>query len=166
MKIAVCPGSFDPVTRGHMDIVRRAAGCFDRVYLCAMHNERKGPGMFSPEERLAFLRAAAAPLANVEAGLWDGLLADYARERGAAAVVKGIRSPEDLAWELEQAEANRAACPGLETLLLPALPEFAEISSTLVREKLIRGENVSELVPAAVAGMLDNRKGWDTQWRR
>lgn len=162
MRVAVCPGSFDPVTLGHMDIVRRAARQFDRVYLCAMVNDRKGAGLLSAEERRELLTLAAAGMDNVVADCWSGWLVDYAKQVGATAVVKGIRDEKDLSWELEMAEHNRRADPELEleTILLPAKPEYRAISSTLVRQRLHRGESIEQLVPAAVAGALQKRKGW------
>lgn len=161
MRIAVCPGSFDPVTLGHMDIVRRAARQFDRVYLCAMVNDRKGAGLLDPAQRLALLTLAAEGLTNVTVDSWNGWLVDYAKRVGASAVVKGIRDERDLAWELEMAEYNRRADPvlALETILLPAKEEYREISSTLVREKLLAGEGIENYVPAAVAGALQKWKG-------
>ena len=162
MRVAVCPGSFDPVTLGHLDIVRRAAALFDRVYVCAMVNDRKGAGLLTREERKDLLALAIADIENAVADSWDGWLVEYAKKVGAAAVVKGVRNGEDLGWELEMAEFNRNFDPelALETVLLPAKKEYQFISSTLVRQRLQRGEAIGDLVPAAVAGRLEQRKGW------
>lgn len=165
MRVAVCPGSFDPVTLGHMDIVRRAARQFDRVYLCAMVNDRKGAGLLTAEERRELLALAAAEMENVIADSWGGLLVDYAKKVGAGAVVKGIRDEKDLGWELEMAEYNRRADLELEleTILLPAKETYRGISSTLVRECIASGKEWENYVPAAVVGalqQLQKRKGW------
>lgn len=162
MRVAVCAGSFDPVTLGHLDIVRRAARQFDRVYVCAMVNDRKGAGLLSAAERKELLTLAVEDLDNVLAESWDGWLVDYARQVGATAVVKGIRDEADLAWELEMAEYNRRADPvlALETILLPARAEYRHISSTLVRQRLREGKSIEDYVPASVAGALQKRKGW------
>ena len=161
MRIAVCPGSFDPVTLGHLDIVRRAARQFDRVYFCAMVNSSKGAGLLTAEERKELLALAAEGLDNVIADSWDGWLVDYAKRVGATAVVKGIRDEKDLAWEMEMAEFNRNydAELALETILLPAKAEFRDISSTLVRECLRDERSIENYVPAAVAGLLEEKKG-------
>lgn len=162
MRVAVCAGSFDPVTLGHLDIVRRAARQFDRVYVCAMVNDRKGAGLLCAAERKELLALAVEGLDNVLAESWDGWLVDYARQVGATAVVKGIRDEADLAWELEMAEYNRRADPdlALETILLPARAEYRHISSTLVRQRLREGKSIEDYVPASVAGALQKRKGW------
>ncbi|MBQ5739818.1 MAG: pantetheine-phosphate adenylyltransferase, partial [Oscillospiraceae bacterium] len=119
MKIAVFPGSFDPVTLGHLDIVARAAKLFDRVYICTMVNAEKR-GMFTAEERLELLRGSVAHLDNVEAELWSGLLVDYAREKGARFLVKGVRNGSDFDLEYSLARINTSIEPELETVLLCA----------------------------------------------
>lgn len=161
MRVAICPGSFDPVTLGHLDIVRRAARQYDKVYVCAMVNEKKGAGLLSREERLELLELAVRDLPNVEADSWNGWLVEYAKKVGASAVVKGVRNGGDLDWELEMAEFNRNYDPelALETVLLPAQKDYQHISSTLVRDCLQRGEDITHFVPAAVAGILKQRKG-------
>ena len=161
MRIAVCPGSFDPVTLGHLDIVRRAARQYDKVYVCAMVNDRKGAGLLTREERKELLALAVKDIENAVADSWDGWLVEYAKHVGAVAVVKGVRNGGDLDWELEMAEFNRNydAELALETVLLPAKKEYQKISSTLVRETLQRGESIKHLVPAAVAGILEEKKG-------
>ena len=122
MRIAVCPGSFDPITLGHLDIIRRAAVLFDRVLVCVMTNGEKDRGMFPPRRRLELARLAVADLPHVEAELWQGLLADYARQRGAGFLVKGVRCGADFDSEYQMAWINQSLAPDLETVLLPARP--------------------------------------------
>lgn len=153
MKIAVCPGSFDPITVGHMDLAARAAAVFDKVILCVMVNGEKRH-MFSLEERLALARAAAASIPNVEAAACDGLLADFARDRGACALVKGVRGAADLDWETQMAQINRDLNPRLDTILLPARPEHLHVSSTLVREMLRYGRPLAAYIPPETEELL------------
>lgn len=147
MKIAVFPGSFDPVTLGHTDIIRRAADLFDRVYVCTMVNAQKQP-MFSPQQRLAMLQASVGALPNVTAELWEGLLADYARERGARYLVKGVRNASDFDVEYGLAQINRGIDETLETVLLCASAPYLHFSSTMVREMIRYGQDLSKYMPA------------------
>ena len=153
MKIAVCPGSFDPITVGHMDLAARAADIFDHVILCVMVNGEKHH-MFSLDERLELARAAVAAIPNVEAIACDGLLADFAKDHGACALVKGVRGGADLDWETQMAQINRDLCPGLDTILLPARPEHLHISSTLVREMLRYGRPPAPYIPPETEDIL------------
>ena len=160
MKIAVCPGSFDPITIGHLDIIRRAAKLFDRVLVCIMVNGEKSHGMFSPQRRLELVRLAVEGLPNVEADLWTGLLAAYAREKGAACLVKGVRGSVDLDSEYQMAWINQSLLPGLETVLLPAAPEYLYYSSTMAREMIKYGQDLYRYLPSAVAEEIG--KGLDS----
>lgn len=157
MRTAICPGSFDPITLGHLDIIRRAAALFDRVVVCVMVNGGKGGGMFSAEERLELAELATAELPNVECLRWDGLLADLAGDLGAAALVKGVRGAGDFDWEYQMACINRGLRGELETVLLPAAPEYVYFSSTMAREMIRYGQDLGRYLPAPVADRL--RKG-------
>lgn len=153
MRTAICPGSFDPITVGHIDLAARAAAIFDKVILCVMVNGEKRH-MFSLDERLELARAAAAHLPNVEAAACDGLLAAFAQEHRACALVKGVRGAADLDWEIQMAQINRDLCPGLDTVLLPARPEHLHISSTLVREMLRYNQPTAPYIPPETEELL------------
>ena len=159
MRIAVCPGSFDPITLGHMDVIRRAAKIFDRVLVCVMANSEKDHGMFPPPRRLELVRMAVEDLPNVEAELWTGLLADYTRNRGAAFLVKGVRCATDFDNEYQMAWINQGLHPDLETVLLPARPEFVYFSSTMAREMIRYGQDVKKYLPSAVAEEIGRGMG-------
>lgn len=158
MKIAVYPGSFDPVTLGHMDVIERAAALFERVYVCAMVNGGKNP-MFTAEQRFEMLRAATAELPNVTAELWTGLLADYAREKGARWLVKGVRNATDFDAEYGMAQINRGIDAQLDTVLIPARAELLHFSSTMAREMIKYNQPLERYMPAAAIRVM---KGWDT----
>ena len=159
MNIAIYPGSFDPITLGHLDIIRRAAACFDKVYVCVMVNCEKKQPMFTPERRLELIRHSVAHISNVEVENWSGLLADYARAKNAHILVKGVRNCADFELENQMARINQGICPGLETLLLPARAEFEHFSSTMAREMIRYGQPLTKYVPAPVAEEL--MKGCD-----
>ena len=153
MKIAVCPGSFDPITVGHLDLVERAAAIFDKVILCVMVNAEKYP-MFTTGERLEMARAAVAHIPNAEATVCTGLLAAFAREQGACALVKGARGSTDFDWEYQMAQINRDLEPALDTVILPARPEHLHISSTMVREMIRYDQKLDDYIPAGAADIL------------
>ena len=159
MNIAIYPGSFDPITLGHLDIIRRAARCFDRVCVCVMINCQKNTPMFTPERRLELIRQSVADIPNVEVENWSGLLADFARQKGAHILVKGVRNCADWELEAQMARINQGIDPQLETLLLPARAEFAHFSSTMAREMIRYGQPLEKYVPAPVAEEL--MKGCD-----
>ena len=159
MNIAIYPGSFDPITLGHLDIIRRAAACFNKVYVCVMVNCEKKQPMFTPERRLELIRHSVAHISNVEVENWSGLLADYARAKNAHILVKGVRNCADFELENQMARINQGICPGLETLLLPASAEFEHFSSTMVREMIRYHQPLEKYVPAPVAEELMRQRG-------
>jgi pantetheine-phosphate adenylyltransferase len=152
MTHVLCPGSFDPPTLGHLDIIAAAADLFERVTVAVVINPAKS-GLFSIDERLELLRAVTAPFDNVTVDSFDGLLVDYCRDRRIAAIVKGIRTAADVAYEQQMAQMN-AHLSGVRTLFLPTAPEHAFVSSSLVKEVARLGGDVSTLLPASVAEAL------------
>ncbi len=155
MRRAVCPGSFDPVTNGHVDIFRRAAGLFDEVVIATGSNPSKSR-MFGPEERLEMLREACAGLPNVTVMGFSGLIVDFCREIGAVAIVKGLRGGTDYEYELPMAQMN-AHLTGVETVFIPTTASLGYVSSSLVKEVASLGGDVSALVPASVLARLTER---------
>lgn len=147
--IAICPGSFDPVTHGHLDIIARASKLFDEVVVAVGRNSAKNY-LFDSDERLALVRETTAHLPNVTAEVLDGLLVDFARTRGAGVLVKGIRFASDFDFELQMAHMN-AAIGAVETVMLPASSVWSTLSSTMVREVASFGGDVSAFVPEVVA---------------
>jgi pantetheine-phosphate adenylyltransferase len=150
---ALCPGTFDPVTNGHLDIIKRSAGIFDPVVVAVLENPAKTP-IFSLEDRLSMLKDALADVDGVEVATFSGLLADFARGRGVSVVVKGIRAASDFDYELQMAQMNRNIDGHLETVFLPTSPVWSYISSSLIKEVVRFGGDVSGLVPAGVADRL------------
>ena len=154
MRTAVCSGSFDPITLGHLDLIQRAAACFDKVWVCVSPNAEKKNQMFTPEEKLCLVRAAVADLPHVEAELWPGLLADYAVDRGASVIVRGVRNTSDFDVEYQLALINRGLYPQLETLLLPASPAYQHFSSSMAREMIRYHQPLERYLPAAVVPLV------------
>ncbi|HLT58781.1 MAG TPA: pantetheine-phosphate adenylyltransferase [Limnochordales bacterium] len=153
MRIAVCPGSFDPVTRGHLDIVQRAARLFDLLYVAVLDNARKQP-LFTAAERVQMLAEATASIPNVRCETFSGLVVEYARSRGASVIVRGVRSPSDCEYEMQMAAMNRDLHPDLETLLLPSAPAYAHVRSSLVKEVAALGGPIDQWVPENVRRRL------------
>ena len=150
MRIAVCPGSFDPVTKGHLDIVTRASKLFDRVIVLVVINAAKTPS-FSPEERVQMIREViGGSLPNVEVDTFSGLLADYVRDVGAVAIVKGLRAVSDFEYEFQQALANRKMNHRLDTVFLMTSEKYMSLSSSLVREIGRHGGDISDFVPLKI----------------
>ena len=155
MRTAICSGSFDPITLGHLDVIRRAALCFDQVWVCVSPNAEKRNQMFTPEQKLQLVRAATADLPNVEAELWPGLLADFARLHGACAIVRGVRSVTDFDGEYQMAQINREICPGLETMLLPASAPYQHFSSSMAREMIRYRQPLERYLPAPIIPLVE-----------
>jgi pantetheine-phosphate adenylyltransferase len=155
---ALCPGSFDPPTNGHIDVIERSARHFEGVVVAVIANPSKQP-LFSLEERTEMLKEALHHLDNIEIASFDGLLVDFAKERGLGVVVKGLRAVSDFEYELQMAQMNDELSPGLDTMFLTAKPEWAFLSSSLVKEVAKFGGAVANMVPAGVAGALAERFG-------
>ena len=151
--LAVYPGSFDPVTSGHLDIVRRAARCFPRLLVAAVDNPNKRP-MFTLDERVEFLRGATKHLGNVEVDVFTELVVEFARRWEAKVIVKGLRVISDFEWEFQMNQLNRTLAPDIETVYVMASPQVSFVSSSGVKEIAAFGGNVGELVPEAVARRL------------
>jgi pantetheine-phosphate adenylyltransferase len=152
---AVCPGSFDPVTNGHLDIIGRAAALFDEVTVMVAYNANKA-GLFTVDERLEMLGEVTARWSNVVVDSYSGLLVDFCRDRGIPAVVKGLRAVSDFDYELQMAQMNRQL-GGLETLFVPTSATYSYLSSSLLKEVAALGGDVAGLVPESVAGRLRER---------
>jgi pantetheine-phosphate adenylyltransferase len=158
--IAVCPGTYDPVTNGHLDIIGRAAQVFDRVVVGVVNQPvRKQTTLFTAEERKGFIEAAVAHLDvdNVEVTVFSNLVVEMAREHGAGAIVKGLRAISDFEYEFEMNQLNRKLAPEIESVYIIASPNYSFLSSTGVKEMATFGGDVSDLVPAGVAGALAER---------
>jgi pantetheine-phosphate adenylyltransferase len=154
--IAIYPGSFDPITNGHLDVIERGARLFGRLIVSILRNESKAP-LFSVEERMEMLAEVTAPWKNIELDSFDGLLADYALRRGARVILRGIRAISDYEYELQMALMNRRLQPGVETVFLLAGEQFSFISSRLVKEVIGLGGNIAGLVPPVVERRLVDR---------
>jgi pantetheine-phosphate adenylyltransferase len=152
---ALCPGMFDPVTNGHLDIVNRAAALFDRVVVAVVENPTKEP-LFPTGDRVAMLEEAVAGIEGVEVSSFDGLLVDYARDRGVNVIVKGLRAVSDFDYELQMAQMNRHLSE-IETYFVPTSPKWSYLSSSLVKQVARYGGDVSGMVPDHVARRLKER---------
>ncbi len=156
--VAICPGSYDPVTNGHVDIITRAARIFDKVVVAVANQPmRKEKTLFTGEERRDFIREATADLDNVEVEVFSILLVDFAREHGATAIVKGLRAISDFEYEFELNQLNKKLAPDLESVYIIASPSYSFLSSTGIKEMATFGGDVSDLVPAPVAAALAQR---------
>lgn len=151
MKIAVCPGSFDPVTKGHLDVITRASKLFDKVIVVVMENvKKKNSNSFTVEERIDFIKRCTNGLENVETDSYVGLLADYARKKNAAAIVKGLRAVSDFEDEFQQSLTNMKLNPDVETVFITAKSEYMYLSSSVVKQVAGYGGDVDEFIPAQI----------------
>jgi pantetheine-phosphate adenylyltransferase len=163
-RLAICPGSFDPLTVGHVDLVERAAALFDRVVVAILVNSDKSP-LFTQAERVAIVREVFAPVKNVDVEAFDGLLVEYADRRGAVAIVRGLRSASDTDYELSMSLMNRHLKPSVDTVFLPTAASVAHVSSRLVKEVWRLGGDVRGLVPPAVEARLRAMRAMDAPAR-
>ena len=157
MKVAIYPGSFDPVTLGHLNIIKRAARCFDKLIVCVMVNSEKPAGMFTPEERVDMLRRVCEKLPNVEIDQSSSLVADYAREHKACTLIKGLRAVSDYEKEVQMALINRQLNPRLDTMFLPSGAKYNHLSSSVVKEMARYGADLSDFVPREIIDEVNQR---------
>lgn len=151
MKIAIYPGSFDPITLGHLNVIKRAAACFDKLIVCVMVNaEKVNSGLFTPQERLELIRKVVSRLPNVEVDMSSQLVAEYAREKRACTLVKGLRAVSDYEKELQMALINRKLNPRLDTMFLPSSTKYTYVSSSVVKEMASYGADLSDFVPREI----------------
>jgi pantetheine-phosphate adenylyltransferase len=153
--IAVCPGTYDPITNGHLDVIRRAAAQYEEVVVAVVNRSvRKDEALFDVDERVGFIEDAVADLAHVRAEPFSTLVVDFARSVGARAIVKGLRAISDFEYELEMNQLNRRQAPEIESVYLMASPQFSFLSSSGVKELATFGGKIDDLVPDAVAARL------------
>lgn len=156
MKIAICPGSFDPVTLGHLDIISRASRLFDKVIVAVLCNTSKHPS-FTVEERIAFLKEVTKDYDNVEVDSFSGLLVDYAKEKGAVAVVKGLRAVSDFEYEFQMSMINKKLYPEVDTVYLNTSQDYMYLSSSVVKQIASFGGDISNFVPETIHDKIVDR---------
>ncbi|WP_279203359.1 pantetheine-phosphate adenylyltransferase [Intestinimonas butyriciproducens] len=149
MKIAIYPGSFDPITLGHLNIIKRAARCFDKLIVCVMVNSQKN-GLFTPEERVELIRRVVSQLPNVEVDASSILLAEYAKQRRARVIVKGLRAVSDFEAEVQMSVINRKLNPNVDTMFLSSHEKYTYLSSTVVKEMVRYGVELSDFLPREI----------------
>lgn len=154
--IAVCPGSFDPVTYGHLDIIKRGAKVFDIVYVCVLNNASKNP-LFTVEERIELLKEVTSDIHNVTIESFQGLLMEYARNKKASAILRGLRAVSDFEYEMQITSVNRVLDEEIETFFMMTNNQYSFLSSSIVKEVAKYGGNISELVPKAVEDALKKK---------
>ena len=155
--IAICPGSFDPITIGHLDIISRSAKMFGKVIVVVMSNVYKSSGSFTVEERVEMIKKSVADIPNVEVDHFDGLLADYAASKNAKAIIKGLRAVTDFEYEFQMALTNKKLNPNLETLFLTTSAENMYLSSSMVKQIASMGGDITDFVPPAIHKDIVNR---------
>ena len=154
-RIAVCPGSYDPITNGHLDVITRAAELFDELVVAVVNaSVRKNKSLFDAEQRVAFIEQATAHLPNVRVDTFDVLVVEYARRIGARAIVKGLRAISDFEYEFEMNQLNRRQAPDIESVFIMASPQYSFLSSSGVKELAVFGGDISDLVPEHVVEPL------------
>ena len=156
MKIAIYPGSFDPITYGHLDILKNAAGIFDKVIIAVAHNGSK-TGFLTPEERVTLIKASIDDIPNVDVDAFEGLTINYAKKHGANVLIRGLRAVSDFEFEMQLSQTNSALCDEIKTVFLTTKPEFNFISSSTIKEILNNGGDISKFVPPAVYEYLKNK---------
>ncbi len=157
MRTAICPGSFDPVTNGHVDIIRRAAKIFDKVIVVVMINSNKPNSYFTAAERVEMIKKSIPDVKNAEVEMYGGLLAEYAGSKGACAVVKGLRAVSDFEYEFQQALTNKRLNPDLETVFMTTEAQNMFLSSSIVKQVCEFGGDISEFVPAEIHDIIVQR---------
>ena len=158
MKIAIYPGSFDPITSGHLNIIKRAANIFDKLIVCVMVNSTKAP-MFSRDERVEMIRSVVGDLVNVEVDASDDLLAEYARRKGSCVIVKGLRAGSDFENEFQMALINHKINPGLDTMFLTAESQYMYLSSSTVKELGSYGVDLTDFLPEEIISDFQKKLG-------
>lgn len=157
MKIAIYPGSFDPITKGHLDILKNASGIFDRVIIAVARNGEK-KGFLSTEERVELIKKSIEGLDNVEVDAFEGLTIEYAKKQGAEILIRGLRAVSDFEYEMQLSQTNSALCDEIKTVFLTTKPKYNFISSSTIREILQNNGDISKFVPQAVNEYLTQRR--------
>jgi pantetheine-phosphate adenylyltransferase len=160
-KIAVCPGSFDPITYGHLDIIQRGAKVFDEVYVCVLNNSSKKP-LFTVEERVQLIEEVTKPIPNVKVDTFQGLLVDYAKSVKANAIIRGLRAVSDFEYEMQITSVNRVLNEDIETFFVMTNNQYSFLSSSIVKEVAKYNGNISELVPKPVEEALKKKFSLDS----
>ena len=158
MKIAIVPGSFDPVTNGHIDIIKRTAELFDEVYVAILVNSSKKP-LFTVEERIELLKHVTSDIKNVKIESFSGLLVDFARKKNANCIVKGLRAVSDYEYEVQMALTNKQIAPEIETLFIPTNGLYSYLSSSIVKEVAKYGGDLSQMLPNEIIEVIQNKIG-------
>lgn len=156
-RTAICPGSFDPITVGHIDIIKRAATMFDKIIVVVMKNPNKNSGAFTPEERKELIVKTVGDIPNVEVDIYDGLLADYAKIKNACAIIKGLRAVSDFEYEFQMALANKKLNPDVETVFLTTSAENMYLSSSMIKQIASMGGDIRGFVPQSILAEISSR---------